>query len=318
MSTSSVHAPAKKDGAGGAYTWGTAADVTDYEPVGLGGATQVTLAPSPAAAAPSAVPTNGAEQQQVVISNLQQFPTLGQGASATVAAAGTWGTGSPTAAAAVRTAPAFVAHAAPAVVLKAVPPQVVSMTQPAQLRATTAPLAPPPVVAVAITEEEWQLVQNHRKARSSAGGTEAPPAAGQAEPEQILAVVQPTPTLPARIQEAVRSNVTFDAQHPRNVFARKPHVAAGGGAVEQQPGPPLTIDWSGAGNLAFQTQVIHAAAANPAHLAVNAVVRPGPTLSDLRARPSVAAEIPKLSKQQMGVGTAPKFAKPQVIMQRKC
>jgi len=35
MAHSSVNAPPKKDGAGGAYTWGGATDVTDYAPVGV-------------------------------------------------------------------------------------------------------------------------------------------------------------------------------------------------------------------------------------------------------------------------------------------
>jgi len=35
MINSSVNQPAKKSGAGGSYTWGTAMDVTDYAPVGI-------------------------------------------------------------------------------------------------------------------------------------------------------------------------------------------------------------------------------------------------------------------------------------------
>jgi len=37
MATSSVNQPPKKSGAGGSYTWGSATDVTDYEPMGLDG-----------------------------------------------------------------------------------------------------------------------------------------------------------------------------------------------------------------------------------------------------------------------------------------
>jgi hypothetical protein len=44
MTTSSIHQPVKKDGAGG-HSWGTATDVTDFAPVGAGGAKVVIGAP---------------------------------------------------------------------------------------------------------------------------------------------------------------------------------------------------------------------------------------------------------------------------------
>jgi len=108
----------------------------------------------------------------------------------------------------------------------------------------------------------------------------------------------------------------LDAQHPRNAFARKPHKA-GGGSAEQQIQEAPAIDWTASGTTAFQQQVIHAVAANPAHLGPYMVAKPAVPLSTLQAMPSPAAYIPnpKMSKQ---VNAGPQFGKPQVMFQRKC
>eukprot|EP00931_Biecheleriopsis_adriatica_P115828 TRINITY_DN91581_c0_g1_i1.p1 TRINITY_DN91581_c0_g1~~TRINITY_DN91581_c0_g1_i1.p1 ORF type:complete len:352 (-),score=78.55 TRINITY_DN91581_c0_g1_i1:102-1157(-) len=72
MSYSSVNAPPKKGGAGGAYTWGNAADVQDYEPTPVQ-QPNVTVAPAPAVYQQpvNTVPFTGS------LSSAQQFPTLG-------------------------------------------------------------------------------------------------------------------------------------------------------------------------------------------------------------------------------------------------
>jgi len=221
MANSTVNAPAKKDGAGGSYTWGSAGDIVDYEPVGLGGMTKVTTAP-----AEDSAPTPNGVDERPEVKDPKQFPALSTVTATPSPATIAWG-------------PAI--HTKPTVV-------------------------------------------------------QTPPVA-----------------VPVNVQEAMRTGVTFDAQHPRHVFARKPHTVEA--AVKQEIIAQPSIDWSGSGNLAFRTEVIHAAAHNPAHLSVHAAPRPAPTLQDLKARPSPAAYIP--SKQPI-MSSGPKFGKPQVIMQRKC
>jgi hypothetical protein len=74
MVTSSFKAPAKKDGAGGSYTWGGATDVTDYAPVGTS-VSKVSVAPAPVSAADrqsSAPPT-----QKLYLKDTRHFPDLG-------------------------------------------------------------------------------------------------------------------------------------------------------------------------------------------------------------------------------------------------
>jgi len=66
--------PAKKDGAGGAYTWGSPTDVTDYDPSGFG--------PAPAGVVIAAPVTYAAPQPVVYaappnVASAQEFPTLG-------------------------------------------------------------------------------------------------------------------------------------------------------------------------------------------------------------------------------------------------
>eukprot|EP00448_Togula_jolla_P017986 CAMPEP_0170593032 /NCGR_PEP_ID=MMETSP0224-20130122/13230_1 /TAXON_ID=285029 /ORGANISM="Togula jolla, Strain CCCM 725" /LENGTH=183 /DNA_ID=CAMNT_0010916955 /DNA_START=76 /DNA_END=627 /DNA_ORIENTATION=+ len=73
MVHSSVHAPPKKDGAGGKYTWGAATDVMDYAPVGLG-TTPVGVMTDVQPMAPQMAPQ---APFQANITDSQQFPTLG-------------------------------------------------------------------------------------------------------------------------------------------------------------------------------------------------------------------------------------------------
>jgi len=73
---SSVNATVKKGGAGGAYTWGGATDVIDFEPVGYG-TTKVV-----AGAVPVAAPVSVATQSfGTNILSQAEFPTLGVGAA---------------------------------------------------------------------------------------------------------------------------------------------------------------------------------------------------------------------------------------------
>lgn len=78
MIHSSMKAPPKKDGAGGQFTWGGVMDVTNYEPVGLGGSAQtVIVGPAYTTAAP---------MQPAVAQSFQlagtDFPSLVLGANA--------------------------------------------------------------------------------------------------------------------------------------------------------------------------------------------------------------------------------------------
>lgn len=84
MVTSSVKAPAKKGGAGGAYTWGAAVDVQDYVSTGLGaaGSVGVVMAPSPTSSVTIQSPTFSMDQSA--------FPTLGT-SSIGSAAVKSWG-----------------------------------------------------------------------------------------------------------------------------------------------------------------------------------------------------------------------------------
>lgn len=73
MVQSSMHAPAKKGGAGGSYTWGGVMDVTDYHPVGLNGASNVSVAHAPMV---TAAPAQMMQQHAVNIADHGHFPTL--------------------------------------------------------------------------------------------------------------------------------------------------------------------------------------------------------------------------------------------------
>lgn len=71
MIHSSVNQPAKKGGAGGSYTWGTALDGQDFLPMGANVAS-VGVVTAPAPTYVQATPTANFQYQQ------QAFPTLGQ------------------------------------------------------------------------------------------------------------------------------------------------------------------------------------------------------------------------------------------------
>jgi len=77
MATSTMHAPAKKGGAGGQWTWGGAADVRDYEPSGLVGS-KVTVVPvqPPSQAMGHVISANS---KGVNIESTTQFPSLPTG-----------------------------------------------------------------------------------------------------------------------------------------------------------------------------------------------------------------------------------------------
>jgi|EP00927_Polykrikos_kofoidii_P080889 hypothetical protein len=83
---STVNAPAKKGGAGGCYTWGTAMDVMDYQPVGT------TFTKVHTAAAPmytQTIPAAATSPMTVNLADAGQFPALGSIAIAP--AATSWG-----------------------------------------------------------------------------------------------------------------------------------------------------------------------------------------------------------------------------------
>lgn len=85
MIASSINAPMKKEGGGGSYTWGTAMDVKDFEPVGLPtGSVGVVTAPAPIAITASTSPAYQFEPY-----NQLSFPTLG--ATIPVSAPVQWG-----------------------------------------------------------------------------------------------------------------------------------------------------------------------------------------------------------------------------------
>jgi len=80
MVNSSVNAQPAKGGAGGSYTWGTALDVQDYAPMGVGAGYGVVTAPQPQIVQTIAAPAFQMDQQA--------FPVLG--APPTVVAS-SWG-----------------------------------------------------------------------------------------------------------------------------------------------------------------------------------------------------------------------------------
>merc|ERR1712032_1346037 len=70
----------------------------------------------------------------------------------------------------------------------------------------------------------------------------------------------PVVTMPALLEGQNRPGVVYDSSHPRNSFAKKPHVQ--NGAVQVSQGPAVAIDWSQAGTQAIQQTMLHVAA-NP-------------------------------------------------------
>mmetsp|Transcript_20453 Transcript_20453/g.57554 ORF Transcript_20453/g.57554 Transcript_20453/m.57554 type:complete len:296 (+) Transcript_20453:91-978(+) len=284
MVKSSINAPAKKDGAGGSYTWGSAMDVTDYEPVGLASMNQVVMV------GPAPVPTPApVRQESVCISDAAQFPSLGSQPAASPLTSARWA------------APAPAVYQAPPVL------QMAPAAAPAKVSAAAPVTKTYVVTQTAARTGPVQATSVRIPPPSSAGATVSTTVTTAGAPRVVLG------------EDMLRQGVpALDATHPRNAFARKPHHQpfAGATTVEQLQEAPA-IDWTASGTTSFQQQVIHAVAQNPAHLGPYTEVKKGPSLDMLRAMPSPAAYIPnqKLSKQ---VAAQPKIAKPQVMFQRKC
>lgn len=222
MVTSSVNAPLKKGGAGGAYTWGGAMDVTDYSPIGLGGSANKVMVMQMQPSVPVAMPMTQPQPMAVSISDSQQFPALGASVVAPPPAAVAWG-----------------------------PPQVAVSSQP----------------RVVLTEDSLRT-----------GSTQL-----------------------------------FDAQHPRNAFARKPRTSAG---YSMELAQPVAIDWSASGTVGLQQQVIQQLANNPAHLGPYAQ-QPAPApqpMSVLKAmQPTYTMVQPKLTKTVMN---QPQHFRPKITQPR--
>lgn len=104
----------------------------------------------------------------------------------------------------------------------------------------------------------------------------------------------PMTSMPS-MEGQVRQGVVFDAAHPRNAFAKKPHVTTGG-YVEQ--GQPAAIDWSQAGTATVQQAMLHVAANPAVHGQTPGVsVYPSTPLNVLRAQPVYMQPQPTQVKQ---------------------
>jgi len=88
MATSSVNQPPKKSGAGGSYTWGSATDVTDYEPIGLNGMSKVVISTGPS---PTMVQQPALPQRSVSLTDHWQFPALGNNGAMPAPTQTQWG-----------------------------------------------------------------------------------------------------------------------------------------------------------------------------------------------------------------------------------
>lgn len=236
MVTSSMKAPAKKDGAGGSYTWGRAIDVTDYEPKEHG-VTKVVLAPAPMQTVPTSV--TRAMPAQVMVHDPNQFPAL------------------------------------------------TSSTQPVP----SARWAAPPAVVYAAPQGSVPMMY-------------------QSSPASSTTVVTAAPRVVLN-EDMIRAGApTFDTQHPRNAFARKPHKIVGTTELQTQ-----AIDWTAAGTAGLLKQVLDTLAQNnPAHLGPYAQPKPAMTVQQvIQVAPSPGTYIPnpKLTKQ---FDAGPRhFVKPTVV-----
>jgi len=99
----------------------------------------------------------------------------------------------------------------------------------------------------------------------------------------------------------------FDAQHPRNMFAKKPHVITTAPSEQQQQVP--AIDWSNDGIPKTVQQSIVRSMANPAHLSPYVQQAQPTPVSSLRAVPQPQQIIPVHVKQPIMV------QKPNIIKQ---
>eukprot|EP00441_Pelagodinium_beii_P035430 CAMPEP_0197638112 /NCGR_PEP_ID=MMETSP1338-20131121/13130_1 /TAXON_ID=43686 ORGANISM="Pelagodinium beii, Strain RCC1491" /NCGR_SAMPLE_ID=MMETSP1338 /ASSEMBLY_ACC=CAM_ASM_000754 /LENGTH=362 /DNA_ID=CAMNT_0043210633 /DNA_START=69 /DNA_END=1154 /DNA_ORIENTATION=- len=135
MSTSTVNQAPKKGGAGGAYTWGTAGDVTDFLP------TQVVQQGVVTAAAPVYAPPAPASPFTANVASPQEFPALGAQAASVPSPAAAWSS-RPTPAAMTLEASSTAAEAAMTSPVHQVPASPAVMTSPARHVSPSTPAVP--------------------------------------------------------------------------------------------------------------------------------------------------------------------------------
>mmetsp|Transcript_12631 Transcript_12631/g.18322 ORF Transcript_12631/g.18322 Transcript_12631/m.18322 type:complete len:278 (+) Transcript_12631:112-945(+) len=253
---SSVNQPAKKGGAGGNYTWGTALSVTDYEPVGVG---MTKVGVDTTYTVPAGVVWHD-RQAPPTLNSAEAFPSLGSGASPTAV---TW-TRVPDKVfqAPPQTSVTTTTMSAPAVGSTTTP--VMTVAAPAATASVTK--VHKPLVAPRAAPEPWMVVTHNKHGKVVT------------TPE---AVPDPEPFKGPLSSDLLREGVSaFDGQHPRNQFARKPnHVPFVAAAAE--PAAPAAIDWSSFGTVSLQSQVLQASA-NPAHLSPYVQAKPAPTMQELK------------------------------------
>eukprot|EP00811_Abedinium_folium_P037152 NODE_9794_length_1399_cov_5.349057.p1 GENE.NODE_9794_length_1399_cov_5.349057~~NODE_9794_length_1399_cov_5.349057.p1 ORF type:complete len:247 (+),score=68.26 NODE_9794_length_1399_cov_5.349057:98-838(+) len=92
MATSSMRQPPKKDGAGVA-NWGTATDVTDFEPIGFQHSTVQVVSATPVQGMMPRGPPLPPQQMTADITSQQAFPTLGNTAPPSARVVKAWGPG---------------------------------------------------------------------------------------------------------------------------------------------------------------------------------------------------------------------------------
>mmetsp|Transcript_2020 Transcript_2020/g.4872 ORF Transcript_2020/g.4872 Transcript_2020/m.4872 type:complete len:241 (-) Transcript_2020:197-919(-) len=77
------------------------------------------------------------------------------------------------------------------------------------------------------------------------------------------------------------ATVSFDAQHPRNAFARNPRTTTSSVSSDSAQQPMVAIDWSGYGTTGVQQTMLHAAA-NPQIMGPCVKTQPSVPLQVLR------------------------------------
>mmetsp|Transcript_22436 Transcript_22436/g.62755 ORF Transcript_22436/g.62755 Transcript_22436/m.62755 type:complete len:244 (-) Transcript_22436:91-822(-) len=227
MLASSVNANAKKNGAGGSFTWGGILDVQDYSPVGVTNASKVTVA-TQAAPMPSTMPVAMAVQPlQVSLQDRGHFPSLSPVAATTTQPICMWG------------------------------PNMAQAQEPM-------PMTP----AQKLVADGYVRV-----------GTD-----------------------------------TFDAQHPRNAFARKPRtMGSSSTSLDSAQQPTVAIDWSASGTIGVQQTILHAAA-HPQVMGLCVQQQPTVPLNVLRQTPVTQQHVvPKLSKS--AYPTKPQFTSRPMVLQ---
>eukprot|EP00440_Ansanella_granifera_P020266 gb/GFBE01022016.1/.p1 GENE.gb/GFBE01022016.1/~~gb/GFBE01022016.1/.p1 ORF type:complete len:348 (+),score=67.07 gb/GFBE01022016.1/:1-1044(+) len=125
MAYSTVNANPKKGGAGGAYTWGTAGDVTEYVPTTYAQPSVITAPPVVVQSVQTAAPFTAS------LSSAAQFPTLGTQPATSHATASAWtsvpaAVVQPAAATMVAAAPAAAAPETMRIARPSLPPQPVT------------------------------------------------------------------------------------------------------------------------------------------------------------------------------------------------